>query len=88
MTCRGVPLRIFNDPTLLEEKPVRKVAPELNKNEAAVDASHVSRGAPHVDPQIARHADFRPRFYPYYRRPFLKHVAQSQVRTRRRFRPV
>jgi uncharacterized protein (TIGR03790 family) len=38
VVCRGVPLRIFNDPTLLEEKPVRKVAPELNKNEAAVDA--------------------------------------------------
>jgi len=38
VVCRGVPLRIFNDPTLLEEKPARKVAPELNKNEAAVDA--------------------------------------------------
>ena len=38
VVCRGVPLRIFNDPTLLEEKPARKVAAELNKNEAAVDA--------------------------------------------------
>lgn len=38
VVCRGVPLRIFNDPTLLEEKAARKVAPELNKNEAAVDA--------------------------------------------------
>lgn len=38
VVCRGVPLRIFNDPTLLEEKPARKVAPELSKNEAAVDA--------------------------------------------------
>ena len=38
VVCRGVPLRIFNDPTLLEEKPARKVTPELNKNEAAVDA--------------------------------------------------
>jgi uncharacterized protein (TIGR03790 family) len=38
VVCRGVPLRIFNDPTLLEDKPARKVAPELNKNEAAVDA--------------------------------------------------
>jgi len=38
VVCRGVPLRIFNDPTLLEEKPARKIAPELNKNEAAVDA--------------------------------------------------
>jgi uncharacterized protein (TIGR03790 family) len=38
VVCRGVPLRIYNDPTLLEEKPVRKVAAELNKNESAVDA--------------------------------------------------
>ncbi len=38
VTCRGVPLRIYNDPTLLAEKPPRKLAPELNKNESAVDA--------------------------------------------------
>ena len=38
VVCRGVPLRIYNDPTLLEAKPGRKIAPELNKNESAVDA--------------------------------------------------
>lgn len=38
VTCRGVPLRIYNDPTLLEEKPGRKIPAELNKNESAVDA--------------------------------------------------
>lgn len=38
VVCRGVPLRIYNDPTLLEEKAGRKINPELNKNEAAVDA--------------------------------------------------
>ena len=38
VVCRGVPLRIYNDPTLLEEKAGRKISPELNKNEAAVDA--------------------------------------------------
>ena len=38
MVCRGVPLRIYNDPTLLEEKAVRKINPELNKNESAVDS--------------------------------------------------
>lgn len=38
VTCRGVPLRIYNDPTLLEEKPGRKIPPEFNKNESAVDA--------------------------------------------------
>jgi uncharacterized protein (TIGR03790 family) len=37
VVCRGVPLRIFNDPTLIDEKPVRKFSPELNKNESAVD---------------------------------------------------
>ncbi len=36
VTCRGVPLRIYNDPTLL---PVpTRIAPPLNRNEAAVDA--------------------------------------------------
>lgn len=35
VTCRGVPLRIFNDPTLLG--PAR-FQPELAKNEAAVDS--------------------------------------------------
>jgi uncharacterized protein (TIGR03790 family) len=38
VVCRGVPLRIYNDPTLLEEKPGRKIPAELNKNESAVDA--------------------------------------------------
>ena len=38
VVCRGVPLRIYNDPTLLEEKVGRKINPELNKNEAAVDS--------------------------------------------------
>ncbi len=38
VVCRGVPLRIYHDPLLQEEKPARKIAPELNKNEAAVDA--------------------------------------------------
>ncbi len=38
VVCRGVPLRIYNDPTLLEERPGRKITAELNKNEAAVDA--------------------------------------------------
>jgi uncharacterized protein (TIGR03790 family) len=38
VVCRGVPLRIYNDPTLLEARPGRKIAPELNKNESAVDA--------------------------------------------------
>ena len=38
VTCRGVPLRIYNDPTLLEEKPGAKLPGQFNKNEAAVDA--------------------------------------------------
>jgi len=38
VTCRGVPLRIYNDPTLLEAQPRRKVADQFNKNEAAVDS--------------------------------------------------
>ncbi len=38
VVCRGTPLRIFNDPTLLEGKPGRKIPEILNKNEAAVDA--------------------------------------------------
>ncbi len=38
VTCRGVPLRIYNDPTLLDEKNPRRIAPSFNKNEAAVDA--------------------------------------------------
>jgi uncharacterized protein (TIGR03790 family) len=37
VVCRGVPLRIYNDPTLREEKPRRKIPPEFNKNESAVD---------------------------------------------------
>ena len=38
VTCRGVPLRIYNDPTLLDEKPVKKIPAQFNKNEGAVDA--------------------------------------------------
>ncbi len=36
--CRGVPLRIYNDPTLLDEKAGKKIIPQFNKNESAVDA--------------------------------------------------
>lgn len=52
--CRGVPLRIYNDPTLLEEKPGRKIQPELNKNEAAVDAelSLVAQGGHEITAMI------------------------------------
>jgi uncharacterized protein (TIGR03790 family) len=38
VVCRGVPLRIYNDPTLIEAPAGRKIAGELNKNEAAVDS--------------------------------------------------
>ncbi|HTL67042.1 MAG TPA: TIGR03790 family protein [Lacunisphaera sp.] len=38
VTCRGVPLRIFNDPTLLPEKPPPRIPAQFNKNEAAVDS--------------------------------------------------
>jgi uncharacterized protein (TIGR03790 family) len=38
VVCRGVPLRIFNDPTLIEAEPGRNIPDGLNKNEAAVDA--------------------------------------------------
>ncbi|AOS44677.1 hypothetical protein Verru16b_01744 [Lacunisphaera limnophila] len=38
VACRGVPLRVFNDPTLLELSAGRKIAPQFNKNEAAVDS--------------------------------------------------
>ena len=38
VVCRGVPLRIYNDPTLLDEPAAKKVAGQFNKNEAAVDA--------------------------------------------------
>lgn len=38
VTCRGVPLRIYNDPTLIDETASRRIAPQLNKNESAVDA--------------------------------------------------
>ena len=38
VVCRGVPLRIYNDPTLLDELNPRRPAPPFNKNEAAVDA--------------------------------------------------
>ncbi len=36
VACRGVPLRIYNDPTLLPEPA--KIAAQLNRNEAAVDS--------------------------------------------------
>lgn len=54
VVCRGVPLRIFNDPTLLEEKPDRKVVPALNKNEAAVDAelSLVAQGGHEITAMV------------------------------------
>lgn len=38
VVCRGVPLRIFNDPTLREPKPAGPIPDAYNKNEAAVDA--------------------------------------------------
>ncbi len=38
VVCRGVPLRIYNDPALLAETAGRKISPQLNKNEAAVDS--------------------------------------------------
>lgn len=38
VTCRGVPLRIYNDPTLLSPPTAKRVAEQFNKNEAAVDA--------------------------------------------------
>lgn len=38
VVCRGVPLRIYNDPTLLDALNPRRMAPQFNKNEAAVDA--------------------------------------------------
>jgi len=38
VVCRGVPLRIYNDPTLLPVKPARRIADQFNKNEGAVDA--------------------------------------------------
>jgi len=38
VVCRGVPLRIYNDPTLLDELNPRRLAPQFNKNEAAVDS--------------------------------------------------
>lgn len=38
VTCRGVPLRIYNDPTLIEEKVVRRVLTQFATNEGAVDS--------------------------------------------------
>jgi uncharacterized protein (TIGR03790 family) len=38
VVCRGVPLRIYNDPTLIEEKFAAKLRSIFRKNEAAVDA--------------------------------------------------
>jgi uncharacterized protein (TIGR03790 family) len=38
VTCRGVPLRIANDPSLLDEDTGRKVGRLLYKDEAAVDS--------------------------------------------------
>ncbi|HEY8994100.1 MAG TPA: TIGR03790 family protein [Lacunisphaera sp.] len=37
VVCRGVPLRIYNDPTLLPPATGRKVTEQFNKNEGAVD---------------------------------------------------
>lgn len=38
VACRGVPLRIYNDPTLLPARNGRKILEQFNKNEGAVDA--------------------------------------------------
>ena len=38
VVCRGVPLRIYNDPTLLVGPAGRNISPQLNKNEGAVDS--------------------------------------------------
>jgi uncharacterized protein (TIGR03790 family) len=38
VTCRGVPLRIYADPTLLPEKSDRRIRAEFNTNAGAVDA--------------------------------------------------
>lgn len=38
VVCRGVPLRIYNDPTLLDEMNSRQIVPPFNRNEAAVDS--------------------------------------------------
>jgi uncharacterized protein (TIGR03790 family) len=38
VVCRGVPLRIYNDPTLIGEKPTPRLLPIFRKNEGAVDA--------------------------------------------------
>jgi uncharacterized protein (TIGR03790 family) len=38
VVCRGVPLRIYNDSPLLDEKNPRRITPQFNKNEAAVDS--------------------------------------------------
>ena len=38
VVCRGVPLRIYNDPTLLDPKLSQTIRPEFNTNEAAVDS--------------------------------------------------
>ena len=36
--CRGVPLRIYNDSTLIDALNPRRIAAQFNRNEAAVDA--------------------------------------------------
>lgn len=38
VVCRGVPLRIHDDPTLLPPRNGRKLAEQFNKNEGSVDA--------------------------------------------------
>jgi len=38
VACRGVPLRVYNDPTLVEDKGGSKVPAIFNKNEGAVDS--------------------------------------------------
>lgn len=38
VTCRGVPLRIHSDPTLLDENLLKKLPPQFRTNESAVDS--------------------------------------------------
>ena len=45
VVCRGVPLRVYNDPTLIEDKSGSKVPAIFNKNEGAVDSELSMLGA-------------------------------------------
>lgn len=38
VTCRGVPLRIYNDPTLLDEAMIKNMPTQFRTNEGAVDS--------------------------------------------------